>query len=180
MATKQKQLQQRPQSWLLNDAVGRLHMLQTTPPQTPLAYISHEVNKEKVSKFRYGLALYRVSQNDRINSAQLDSSLGIHKNCPKKHSCTIHSLREKYEKQSMTSLPVQEKNTLLNIPTAVYAQFKAAVQSVPRACRGRLEHAVEWLSSHVAASRGPPKYKQHADEQLSPFVLSLRLDTPVP
>ncbi|GBN66297.1 hypothetical protein AVEN_161905-1 [Araneus ventricosus] len=32
-----------------------------------------------------------------------------------------------------------------------------------------------WLSSHVAASRGPPKYKQHADEQLSPFVLSLRL-----
>ncbi|PRD29339.1 UNVERIFIED_CONTAM: hypothetical protein NCL1_29702 [Trichonephila clavipes] len=59
------------------------------------------------------LSLYRVSQSDRINSAQLDSSLGVHKNCPKKHSCTIHSLREKYEKQSMTStsLPVQEKKT---------------------------------------------------------------------
>ncbi|GBM72158.1 hypothetical protein AVEN_82119-1 [Araneus ventricosus] len=75
----------------------------------------------------------------------------------------------------MTSLPVQEKNTLLSISTAMYAQFKADVQSVRRACRGRLEHAVEWLSSHVEASRGPPKYKQHADEQLSPFVLSLRL-----
>ncbi|GFX20045.1 uncharacterized protein TNCV_1436051 [Trichonephila clavipes] len=44
--------------------------------------------------------VYRVSQNDHINSAQLDSSLGVHKNCPKKHSCTIHSLREKYEKQT--------------------------------------------------------------------------------
>ncbi|GBM83026.1 hypothetical protein AVEN_238779-1 [Araneus ventricosus] len=63
---------------------------------------------------------------------------------------------------------------------AACAQFKAEVQSVRRACRGRLEHAVEWLSSHAAASRGPPKYKQHADEQLSPFVLSLRLDTPIP
>ncbi|GBM38474.1 hypothetical protein AVEN_24572-1 [Araneus ventricosus] len=33
------------------------------------------------------------------------------------------------------------------------------------------------VSSHAVVSRGPPKYKQHADEQLSPFVLSLRLDT---
>ncbi|GBM13576.1 hypothetical protein AVEN_266917-1 [Araneus ventricosus] len=65
--------------------------------------------------------LYRVSQNDCINSAQLDSSLGVHKNCRKKRSCTIHSLREKKEKQSMTSLPVQEKNTLLDISTTVFA-----------------------------------------------------------
>ncbi|GFU34818.1 uncharacterized protein TNCV_2320111 [Trichonephila clavipes] len=121
-----------------------------------------------------------MSQNDRINSALLDSSLGVHKNCPKKRSCTIHSLRKKYEKQSIMSLPVQEKNTLLNISTEVYAQLKADAQSVRRACRGRLERVVEWLSSHVAAPRGPPKYKQHAEEQQSPFMLSLSLDTPGP
>ncbi|GFV17638.1 hypothetical protein TNCV_4406741 [Trichonephila clavipes] len=47
-----------------------------------------------LSKIKASLMLcivYRVSQNDRINSAQLDSSLGVHKNCPKKRSCMIHS-----------------------------------------------------------------------------------------
>ncbi|GFT12678.1 uncharacterized protein TNCV_5094481 [Trichonephila clavipes] len=58
---------------------------------------------------RLVITICRVSQNDRISSTQLYSSLGVHKNCPKKRSCTIHSLREKYERQSMMSLPVQEK-----------------------------------------------------------------------
>ncbi|GFW49253.1 uncharacterized protein TNCV_3057631 [Trichonephila clavipes] len=79
----------------------------------------------------------------------------------------------------MMSLPVKEKH-FIDLSTEVYAQFKADVQSVRRTCRGRLEHAVEWMLSHVAALWAPPRYKQHADEQLSPFVLSLCLDTPVP
>ncbi|GBL81249.1 hypothetical protein AVEN_143577-1 [Araneus ventricosus] len=45
--------------------------------------------------------IYRVSQNDHINSAQLDSSLGVHKNCPKKRSCAIHSLRERLQRISV-------------------------------------------------------------------------------
>ncbi|GFW73318.1 hypothetical protein TNCV_2799821 [Trichonephila clavipes] len=43
-----------------------------------------------------------------------------------------------------------------------------------------IEQAVEWLPPHIAAPRSSPKYKQHTDEKLSPAVLSLNLDTPVP
>ncbi|GFV74627.1 hypothetical protein TNCV_5130691 [Trichonephila clavipes] len=43
-----------------------------------------------------------------------------------------------------------------------------------------LERTVEWMSAQVAAAWYSPKYKQHADEQLSPFVQSLRLDVPIP
>ncbi|GFU39738.1 hypothetical protein TNCV_1949401 [Trichonephila clavipes] len=34
------------------------------------------------------------------------------------------------------------------------------------------------MSAHVAPARCPPKYKQHAGDQLSPFVLSQRFDIP--
>ncbi|GFX87999.1 hypothetical protein TNCV_4374631 [Trichonephila clavipes] len=57
---------------------------------------------------------------------------------------------------------------------------KADVQSVHRVYRGRLERDMEWMSAHVASSWCPLKNKQHAHEQLSPVVPSLRLDTPIP
>ncbi|GFY05078.1 putative transposable element [Trichonephila clavipes] len=41
---------------------------------------------------------------------------------------------------------------------------------------GRYEHAVEGMSIHVVGARCPHKYKQHTDEQLSPFVWSLCLN----
>ncbi|GFY15650.1 uncharacterized protein TNCV_1282981 [Trichonephila clavipes] len=68
----------------------------------------------------------------------------------------------------MMSLPVQEKNILLNISTEVYAQFKADVQSIRRACRSRHQHAVEWLPSHVAAPRGPPKIATAGSDVVQP------------
>ncbi|GFU30743.1 hypothetical protein TNCV_1444551 [Trichonephila clavipes] len=52
----------------------------------------------------------------------------------------------------MMSMPVQEKNTLLNRSTEVYAQFKADVLSVRHSCRGRHEHAVEWQKRAGAPS----------------------------
>lgn len=52
---------------------------------------------------------YRLFHKQGPNSAQADSLLKMHKNCPKNY--TIHSFSEKYkiQQQSMTSHPVQEK-----------------------------------------------------------------------
>ncbi|GFT15007.1 glutamate receptor ionotropic, kainate 2 [Trichonephila clavipes] len=48
--------------------------------------------------------------------------------------------------------------------------LKTQMLSVLRAYRGRLKLTVEWMNTRVIAARGPPKHKQHADEQLRPFA----------
>ncbi|GFV39858.1 hypothetical protein TNCV_4144951 [Trichonephila clavipes] len=50
-------------------------------------------------------------------------------------------------------------------------------QNVRHAYRGRLERAAGWMSANVSAVRCPSKYKKHADQQRSPFVQTLLLDT---
>ncbi|GBM18842.1 hypothetical protein AVEN_203116-1 [Araneus ventricosus] len=45
---------------------------------------------------------------------------------------------------------------------------------------GRLEHAVEWLSSRCSIAGSTEVQAACGFQQLSPFVSSLRLDTPVP
>ncbi|GFU23395.1 hypothetical protein TNCV_2369301 [Trichonephila clavipes] len=49
-------------------------------------------------------------------------------------------------------------------------------QSVLCACQDGLESPVEWMRANVEAAGYPQKYKQPADEQLSPFVLSQLLE----
>ncbi|GFX74242.1 uncharacterized protein TNCV_2912751 [Trichonephila clavipes] len=68
-------------------------------PKSLLTKFQHKRRLTWASEHSLWTIKYWVSQDNRINSAQLGSSLGIHKNCPKKRSCVIHSLREKYEEQ---------------------------------------------------------------------------------
>ncbi|GFU32364.1 hypothetical protein TNCV_2091571 [Trichonephila clavipes] len=60
---------------------------------------------------------------------------------------------------SLRDLSCEESSSFIVTSTALGRQddeeatLEAYVQSVRQACRGRLKHAVEWLSSHVAAPR---------------------------
>ncbi|GFS52669.1 hypothetical protein TNCV_45471 [Trichonephila clavipes] len=63
-----------------------------------------------------------MSQKSRPNSAQLNFSLRVRKKCPKHYTCMVYCLREKCEKQSMTSQTVQGKNTVLAHPLQTCAR----------------------------------------------------------
>ncbi|PRD23695.1 UNVERIFIED_CONTAM: hypothetical protein NCL1_45725 [Trichonephila clavipes] len=92
--------------------------------------------------------------------------------------CRMQHVCKEYIKSARRAVPV--RSTVYNRNTKNKAScnsrwkektvFKAEVRSVYRAYRGKLEQTVEWMGTHVGAAWCSPKYKQHADEQLSSLV----------
>lgn len=96
----------------INDRNTIIFIWRTYVLFAPKVFIYFLILILKIIHVHYTKCLIKISQ-----TAQPDSSLGVHKHCPKNCTCT-HSFPGNVRQKSITSYPLSEKNFIGNM--AIY------------------------------------------------------------